>query len=184
MKMKKSKFISNFILIFFLIISTAIIAAQSRAIQHEKIEKGETQLSPYFSIELTGGNWYSPLMLKTYHHDNGDKELIGLTKFSEFASRQNAYAISKDGKTILYFHQNLPDDGGVNKPGGLYEYRHGRGAKRVQKFVSNAVFLPIRLPKNIIVYAQLEKIKDSMRLDSKNYLRDTDGNEKLWQPAQ
>ena len=163
--------------------SLSSFAQDSKVPQFEKIPHGETKLSEYFSIELSGGNWFKPLTLEVFHLDNGKKELIGLTRFSEYASRQNAYAISDDGKTLLYFHQNLPDDGGVNKPGGLYEFREGRGAKRIHSFVSNAVYLPIELPKNIIVYAQLEKIKDSMRLDSKNYLRDTDGNEKLWQPS-
>ncbi len=180
MNTQQQSFITKFALISFLLVSAAIATAQTRYVQHEKINKGDTQLSPYFSITLSGGNWYSPLMLKVYHHDNGDKQLIGLSKFSEYASRQNGYAISDDGKTILYFHQNLPDDGGVNKPGGLYEYKHGRGAKRVHSFVSNAAYLSVPLPRNIIVYSQLEKIKDSMRLDSKYYLRDTDGNEKLW----
>lgn len=179
-EMKQQLSIPKIILILGLFISTAIVEAQPSVVQHEKITKGETQLSTYFSIELSGGNWYSPLILKAYHHDNDKKELIGLTRFSEFSSRQNAYAISEDGKTLLYFHQKLPDDGGVNKPSGLYEYRHGSGSERIHGFVSNAVFLSTHLPRNIIVYAQLEKIKDSMRLDSKNYLRDTEGNQKLW----
>jgi len=137
---KQHTFIRQFFLIFLLATSTIALALQPRVIQHEKIPKGETQLSAYFSIELSGGNWYSPLVLKTYHHENGKKKIIGLTRFSEYASRQNGYAISDDGKTILYFHQNLPDDGGVNKPGGLYEYRHGVGDKRIHHFISNAVY--------------------------------------------
>lgn len=162
----------------------AIFAEESRVPQFEKIPQGETQLSPYFSIKLSGGNWIKPLTLETFHHENGKKTLIGITHFSESASRQNAYAMSDDGKILLYFHQNLPDDGGIDKPGGLYEYRHGSGARRIHSFVSNAVYLPIELPRNIIVYAQLEKIKNSIRLDSKTYLRDTNGNEKLWQVPQ
>jgi len=180
--MKKSYIFSQLILIGCLTFNSAVYAERTNVIQHDKVAKGDTTLSPFFSIELVGGNWFSPLVLKVYHHDNGDKQAIGLTKFSEFASRQNAYAISDDGKTLLYFHQNLPNDGGINKPGGLYEFRHGRGAKRLHSFVNNAVYLPIKLPRNIIVFAQLEKIKNSMRLDSKNYLRDTEGREKPWQP--
>jgi len=174
--------IYSFILINSLLFSHVTNAEITRVVQHEIIPEGVTQLSPYFSIERSGGGWFSPLTIKTYYHSNNDKKIIGLTKFSEFASRQNAYAISDDGETILYFHQNLPRDGGVGKLSGLYEYRHGKGDKLIHGFISNAVYLPIRLPRDIIVFSQLEKRSDSIRMDSTNYLRDTNGNERPWKP--
>jgi len=179
---KRHTLLTTLFLIGCFLVSPITVAEISRVPQHEKIPDGETQLSAYFSIELTGGNWFSPLTLHVYHHHNGEKESIGISRFSESASRQNAYAISDDGKTLIYFHQNLPDDDGIDKPGGLYEYRHDGEDKRLHGFISNAVYLPIQLPLNIIVYAKLKKIKNSIRLDQTIYLRDTDGNEKLWQP--
>jgi len=165
-----------------LINSIFAVAEPSRVLQYEKISDGETQLSPYFSIKLSGGGWFSPLTLMVYHHKDGNKNPIGITRFSESASRQNAYALSDDGKTIIYFHQNLPDDDGIDKPGGLYEYRHNGESKRLHSFISNAVYLPFELPRNVIVYAQLIKIKNSTRLRRTIYLRDTNGNEKQWNP--
>jgi len=178
---------SHTLILFFVLVNSLLFshftnAERSKVVQHDIIAEGITQLSPYFSIERSGGGWFSPLTIKTYHHNGEDKKIIGLTKFSKFASRQNAYAISDDGKTILYFHQNLPRDGGVGKLSGLYEYRHGKGDKLIHGFISNAVYLPIKLPRNIIVFAQLEKRSDSIRMDSTTYLRDTNGNERPWQP--
>lgn len=173
--------ISCLILVSSLLFSHFVSAERTRIIQHEVIAKGITQLSPYFSIELSGNGWFSPITIKTYHHQDNDKKIIGLIKFSEFASRQNAYAISDDGKTLLYFHQNIPAARSIDKLSGLYEYRHGKSDKRIHGFITSAVYLPIRLPRNIIVFAQLEKRSDSIRMDSTTYLRDTEGNERPWE---
>jgi len=171
-------------ILLLLFLNSLFLSAETRlAPQHEIVAEGKTQISPYFSIDLTGNGWLSPRVLKIYHHDQAEKTLLGLARFSEHASRQNGYALSKDGKTILYFHQKLPDDGGNIKPGGLYEYQHGRGDKRLHSFINNTQYLPIQLPPNIIVFTKLKRRTDVLRLDSTVYLRDTDGNEKKWQPT-
>jgi len=164
-----------------LLTSTISVADSLFAPRHDEIAYGETRLSTYFSIKLSGGGWFSPRILKTYHHDGDDKQLIGICKFSEHASRQNGYAISDDGKTLLYFHQKLPNQSDIVKPGGLYEYRHGGDDKLLRSYINNSAYLPVKLPGNTLVFTQLNKRTDIIRMDSKVYLRDTNGNEKLWQ---
>ena len=166
-----------------LLLGSLFAGAETRlAPQHEIVAEGVTQLSPFFSIELSGNGWLNPRILRIFHHDNGKKTLLGLARFSEHASRQNGYALSNDGKTILYFHQKLPDRDGLTKPGGLYEFRHGGEDKHLHRFISSSQYLPIQLPSNVLVFTQLKRRTDSTRLDSEIYLRDTNGNEKRWQP--
>jgi len=173
----------QFSLTLLLLLSSLFACAETRlAPQHEIIAEGETQLSAYFSIELSGNGWLSPRVLKVYHHDKPAKTLLGVARFSEHASRQNGYAISNDGKTILYFHQKLPDTDGLDKPGGLYEFTHGGDDKHLHRFINNTQYLPIQLPTHILVFNKLKKRTDSFRMDSDVFLRDTNGNEKRWQP--
>jgi len=175
--------IQQLILALLILLSSLFAGAETRlAPQHEIVAEGVTQLSPFFSIELSGNGWLSPRVLRTFHHDNGNKTLLGLARFSEHASRQNGYALSSDGKTILYFHQKLPNRDGLTKPGGLYEFRHGGEDKLLHSFINNSQYLPMQLPSNVLVFTQLKRRVDSTRLDSEIYLRDTNGNEKRWNP--
>lgn len=148
---------------------------------HEKVEEGETQLSPYFSIKLSGGI-FRPRLLETFHHENGKKVQIGLVKFSKYAPRQNGYAISADGKTLLYFHMDLPIDEVVNKRGGLYEFRHGRGDRQLHKDANNSEYLQNKLPTNTLVFALHKKEANSFRVKGEVYIRDTEGREKRLRP--
>ena len=153
------------------------IEKSSYAPLHEVVNEGETQLSPYFSIKLSGGI-FRPRLLETYHHENGKKVQIGLVKFSKYAPRQNGYGLSADGKTLLYFHQDLPLDDVVNKRGGLYEFQHGRGDKQLHKDANNNQYLQKKLPPNAVVFSTYLKEKNSFRVKSKLYIRDTKGREK------
>lgn len=144
---------------------------------HEVVEEGETQLSPYFSIKLSGGI-FRPRLLETFHHENGKKVQIGLVKFSKFAPRQNGYGLSADGRTLLYFHQDLPIDDVVNKRGGLYEFVHGRGDKQLHKDANNNEYLQNKLPSNTVVFSKYLKEAASFRVKSEIFIRDTDGHEK------
>jgi hypothetical protein len=148
---------------------------------HENVEEGETQLSPYFSIKLSGGI-FRPRLLETFHHENGERVQIGLVKFSRYAPRQNGYALSSDGKTLLYFHQDLPIDDVVNKRGGLYEFQHGRGDKQLHKDASNSEYLQNKLPANTIVFAIRKKEANSFRVKGEVYIRDTEGRERRLGP--
>lgn len=148
---------------------------------HEEVKEGETRLSPYFSIKLSGGI-FRPRLLETFHHENGKKVQIGLVKFSEFAPRQNGYAISADGKTLLYFHQDLPLDDVVNKRGGLYEFQEGRGDRQLHKDANNSEYLQNKLPTNTIVFAIQRKEANSFRIKGEVYIRDTEGREKRLRP--
>jgi len=171
------------IIILFLLFNSVFLFAETRlAPQHEIVADGRTQLSPYFSIELSGNGWLAPRVLKVFHHNKAEKTLLGVARFSEHASRQNGYAISDDGKTILYFHQKLPKYSDVDKPGGLFEFQHDRGDKHLHHFINNTQYLPIQLPPNIIVFTKLKRRTDVLKLDSTVYLRDTNGNERPWQP--
>ncbi|MCK4742301.1 MAG: hypothetical protein KAT25_00625 [Sulfuriflexus sp.] len=167
-----------------LILNSLLAVGETRlAPQHEIVAEGVTQLSPFFSIKLSGNGWFNPRILRVYHHDKDKKTLLGLARFSEHASRQNGYALSSDGKTILYFHQKLPDADGLTKSGGLYEFRHGGVEKKLHHFINNSQYLPMQLPPHILVFTKLKRRINSTRLDSEIYLRDTDGNEKRWYPT-
>jgi hypothetical protein len=148
---------------------------------HEKVMEGETRLSPYFSIKLSGGI-FRPRLLETFYHGDGEKIQIGLVKFSRYATRQNGYALSRDGKTLLYFHQDLPIDDVVNKRGGLYEFRHGHGDKQLHKDASNSEYLQNKLPANTIVFAKRKKEANSFRVKGEVFIRDTEGREKRLGP--
>lgn len=177
---------SRLLLVIFSLILTTTTAALELdksvyAPLHEKVEEGETQLSPYFSIKLSGGI-FRPRLLETFHHENGKKIQIGLVKFSKYAPRQNGYAISADGKTLLYFHQDLPMDDVVNKRGGLYEFVQGRGDQLIHKDANNSEYLQNKLPTNTLVFAIHKKEANSFRIKGSVHIRDTDGNEKRLGP--
>jgi|GEM_PF-5325197 len=148
---------------------------------HEKVETGETRLSPYFSIKLSGGI-IRPRLLETFHHQGDNKVQIGLVKFSEYAPRQNGYALSADGKTLLYFHRDLPADDVVNKRSGLYEFRHGRGDKLLHRDANNSEYLQTRLPPNTLVFAIHRQEAHSFRIQGEVFIRDTEGREKRLGP--
>ena len=145
---------------------------------HEVVNEGETRLSPYFSIKLSGGI-IRPRLLETFHHEDGKKVQIGLVKFSKYAPRQNGYGISEDGKTLLYFHQDLPLDDVVNKRGGLYEFKQGRGDKLIHKDANNSRYLMNELAPNAVVFSAYIKEMNSFRIRSNLYIRDTLGREKM-----
>ncbi|MDT8404453.1 hypothetical protein [Sulfuriflexus sp.] len=147
---------------------------------HEKVETGETRLSAYFSIKLSGGIM-RPRVLETFHHQGDKKVQIGLVKFSEYSPRQNGYAISADGKTLLYFHRDLPASKVVNKRSGLYEFRHGHGDKLLHRDANNSEYLEEKLPANTVVFGVYKKEANSFRIQGEVYTRDTDGREKRLQ---
>jgi len=173
---------SSLLILGQLLIGSPVFAETRLAPQHEIIAKGETKLSPYFSVSLEGNGWLSPRILRTYHHENGKKTLLGFARFSKHASRQNGYALSEDGMTLLYFHQKLPGQKKLDKRSGLYEFRHGRGDQHLHHFINNSQYLPVQVPANTLVFTKLSKRTDTLRMDSEIYLRDTNGNEKRWQP--
>ena len=175
------------LMLFTLIPALSAMAETPFAPQHDPIKMGETKLSPYFSVELSD-SMFQPRLLRAFHHDNGKKTLIGLTKISEHASRQNGYAISEDGKTLLYFHQNLPSEKNIDKPSGLYEYRHNRGGDAQddnirQMQVANIGYLPAQVPENTIVFTKMIKKTSTLIVDATVYMLNTEGNvRRVWPP--
>lgn len=165
------------LLLWLLLAPTGVMAQDKDRPLRESIAEGVTELSPYFSVELSGGLLRERL-LRTWHHANGQRTLLGVCKFSTHAPRQNGYAISADGKTLLYFHQAIPQAAKLDKPSGLYEFNHERGDRRVQDFANNSVYLDITLPRNTIVYNRLIKRQHTIFTEGEIILRDTEGNER------
>jgi len=170
-----------------LLTATSVFSETPFAPQHDPIAMGVTKLSPYFSVELSD-SYFQPRLLKVFHHDKGNKSLIGVTKISEHASRQNGYAISEDGRTLLYFHQNLPSEKDISKPSGLYEYRHNREGNeeddRIRQMqVANIGYLPAQVPENTIVFTKMVKKTTTLIVDATVYILDTKGNvRRVWPP--
>jgi len=163
------------------------VAETPFAPQHDPIKMGTTKLSKHFSVELSD-SIFSPRLLRAFLHDGGRKTLIGVTKISEHASRQNGYAVSEDGKTLLYFHQNLPSEKGIEKPSGLYEYQYGRtgdaGPDLIrQTLVANTAYLPAKVPDNTIVFTKLVKKQTTLIVEGNVYILNTDGQfRQVWPP--
>jgi len=167
--------------------ATASYSETPFAPQHDPIAMGVTKLSPYFSVELSE-SIFQPRQLKAFYHEKGKKNLIGVTRISEHASRQNGYAISEDGKTLLYFHQNLPSIKEINKPSGLYEYQHNRPGNEEndrirQMLVANIGYLPAKAPDNTIVFTKMVKKTTTLIVEGTVYILDTEGNvRRVWPP--
>ena len=149
----------------------------------EPVEDGEILLSDHFITEVSKG-YFGPRTIKIFHSTGNTKQLLGVSNFSEYGSRQNGYAISSDGRTLLYFHQNKQGREGIDKKSGLYEYVEGRGDRLVHPGVNNGAYINQRLPADMIVFRRMIKKPDSYRIEGHIILRDTSGNERRWETSQ
>lgn len=166
-------------LLLWLLPVNAVLAGSAVAIL-EPVQDGETIVSDFFSVESTK-SFFRPRKIRVFHTSGNIRELLGISNFSDFSSRQNGYAISNDGRTLLYFHQNKRGREGVDKPSGLYEYTEGKGDILVHLGVNNGAYIKQKTPANTIVFRRLERIPDSYGVTGKVFLRDTSGNERLWE---
>jgi hypothetical protein len=90
-------------------------------------QSGFHRLSEFFAVRTKNDHFRNTM--KIYHYIDGKdaKELIGglhvLTfDFADYGLPGDHFMLSKDGRTLLYHHVR-----GLNKPEGLYRFRHGEG---------------------------------------------------------
>ena len=95
--------------------------------RYDGTQSGNHRLSEFFAVRVKNDAFRNSMAI--YHHADGkdEKERIGSCHvqsfdFANYGQSVQCYMLSKDGRTLLYQH-----DGGLNKPDGLYRFRHGDG---------------------------------------------------------
>ena len=88
---------------------------------------GFHRLSPYFAVAVGGGGTGNVRLMQIYFYENGTsrRHLIGTLEAVTFESadygpRDQHFAISDDGRKLLYFHEAKHGYGSLEKPDGLY----------------------------------------------------------------
>ena len=143
---------------------------------------GFSKVSEFFGVEVTGGI-FSARKIKLFHikSDRQEKELIGSDFFPVYQSRQGAYAVSDDGRTMIFVHDELLNAGNLNKTSGLYEFVHGRGGRLLDSGAHGGIYINETLPKNAIVFRR-KNDPGTHYSDELIVVRSTDGKEYLWKP--
>jgi hypothetical protein len=95
--------------------------------QHLGTQAGFHRLSPYFAVAVGGGSAGTERLMQIYFYENGTsrRHLIGTVEAvtfesSDFGPRDQHFAVSDDGRKLLYFHEARYGYGALDKPDGLY----------------------------------------------------------------
>lgn len=146
---------------------------------HAAPEPGYTQISDHFGVEITGGIFTArKAMFFHIRPDVGGKELIGATLFPVYGSRQGAYAISEDGKVLLFMHDERLNQDGINKTTGLYQFTHEIGNRLIHAGARSVTYINEALPLNAIV---LQRNCDERSCEKASiHVRSTEGEEYVW----
>ncbi len=147
------------------------------------MEKNRFQrISQYFGYEYEGNENETPrLLIFHINKTSAKKELLAAVNVDGVVvndySRKSVFAISFDGKTLLYMHDQpvyAPKDLQDKMP-GLYEYVHGKGDRLIYPNAGFIAHTTFHLAKNAMEYA----LGDANDPNSEHYIRNTDGNEFL-----
>ncbi len=152
-----------------------------------KLDTGDHSISPHFGYVVEGGFFSGRRIVLYYAPDaqegRGKVPLgvvnVGFNLIVE-DSRKAVFAVSDDGKTLLYQHSIDPStpDGLRAKPEGLYEYVHGRGDRLIHADTvihAGARGGINRLPKDAISFSM--RRKDPSAGPSEGLVRTTGGDE-------
>jgi len=112
--------------------------------------------------------------------DGQSKELIGSDLFPVYASRQGAYAISEDGKTLLFVHDERLNQDNLKKKTGLYEFTHGPGVRLIDATARSGTYVNQTLPVNTIVFKK-KNCPEEYCFDQPIVARTTEGKEYVLQ---
>ncbi len=90
------------------------------------LSRGCHAISPGFGYRVRGSAFFGNRRLVFFHvTGEGDREILGATDVDGWSTsineREAVYAISDDGRTLLYLH-TLPERGPRGKAAGLYRY--------------------------------------------------------------
>lgn len=148
-----------------------------------KLDSGDHAISPHFSYVVEGG-FLSGRRLVLYHaadaQESRRKEPLGAVGVDGYVIRENSrasvFAVSDDGKILVYQHTIDPSTPASlkDKPQGLYEYVHGKGDRLIHP---EAVIRDTsdRVPKDAIRFAM--RRKDPSAVPSPTLVRTTGGDE-------
>lgn len=148
-----------------------------------KLDTGEHSISPHFSYVVEGG-FFSGRRIVLYHvpdaQEGKPKEPLGTvsvggSSISEY-SRKSVFAVSDDGKILLYLHSIHPStpDSLKDKPRGLYEYVHGKGDRLIHPDAVIVISIE-RVPKDAIRFRM--RSKDPSSVPPETLVRTTGGDE-------
>jgi cytohesin len=122
------------------------------------ISRGYHVISPWFGYEVRGGRFGGSRFL-AFHLVEGERhEAIGALLVDGWSTSVNdrgaAYAISEDGRTLVYLHL-LAERGPVGKDPGVYRHVIGEGDHLVRKgagVLSVGIQASSMLPRNAVAY--------------------------------
>jgi hypothetical protein len=146
----------------------------------EAPQPGLTRVSPYFEVEVEGGV-FTVRRINFFYvgMDSRTKQLIGSTHFPVYESRQGAYALSGDGRTLLFMHSATFNRKELRKDTGLYEYAHGAGERLLDGSARSGIYLNDNFPADAIVFKR-KNCPAEYCFDSPTIVRHADGIEYVW----
>ena len=159
--------------------ASATATAATEASEFFDLTAGDHSLSRYFGYEVNKAR------IMFFHATEGQegkpRELLGTLPIDNIIIYQHArragFAVSDDGRTLLYVHipdspflRPSPPKGLKDKPSGLYEYAEGRGDRLVHADV-NLVGSVNPLARNAIRFARQSA--------AGTYVRTTEGEESV-----
>lgn len=140
---------------------------------------GYTQISEFFGVEVSG-SFFKARAIEFFHFAQGKKELIGAEYFPPYQSRQGAYAVSEDGRMLLFIHAEQLNTDKLQQATGLYEFVHERGARLLDAKARSGIYINDTLPMNAIVFKR-KSCPDAYCMNDPVIVRGTDGAERPWE---
>lgn len=148
---------------------------------------GLRSISPYFGYGVETGSTF-PMRIVIYHIpdplNKGQRMALGAVHVDKVVihefSRKSVFAVSQDGKTLLYMHDqpHFAPDSLKSKPPGLYQYSHDGGDQLIHAEAGLIATPGLKLFMNALEFSR----GDPADPESDRYVRTTEGGERLLQP--
>lgn len=162
---------------------------EREALRYSFTQPGEHRLSDYVSVTVRSP-LSGPDIMKFYYHpagkSDGSKQLIGVILAPrlftnwDYGDRHNAFGFSRDGKTLLYFHDSQYAKGKLDKRDGLYVFTHPSGDQIIYPDVRHGIYFNPKfhemLPPHTVLFNKTKDVNDSDLV-----ARTTDGQEFIYE---
>lgn len=147
-----------------------------------QLDAGYHQISPYFGYDVQGGLWSGRRITICHVSDPEEAETreplasLGIGYLGNLFYRPAVFAVSSDGQTLLYRHEDDHSAGGSlnGKPSGIYEYIHGSGERLVH--LETGVVEAGPLPRDAMIFSAITYVGD-LWVGGEHYIRTTSGDE-------